>query len=261
MSNQTAQTNALTSEVNASTTPAPATNVTVNGGDGSAFKRRGTPRPRTFNEAGVQTVKGGSQIGAGFFDSIQSAYTNLVNKPIALFLIIVATLGLLALNHSNLTPIDTMYNAAYSTSINEDMPYAIRSISSFWTWVLSVVVLYQDFLLPAIFFAGVYLAKPSTNNAWLCAILTLIVWLSGINHIEALCLGHLVILFTQIRDPTYKLGILLFAVVTILIGFAHMSGYVGLSNMKLVTAGNGSAGNPTNPGKPETVPSSINIIA
>lgn len=230
-----AQTSTVTDEVNASTRPAPATNVLNNGND-RAFRRRGNPRPRTFNEAGIQTVKGGSEIGAGFFDSVTTSYTNLVNSPIALILIIVATLGLLSLDNSALTPLDTMYNAALNKSNTDTAPYAIRSISAGYAWLLSIIIAFQDFLLPAIFFGGIYIAKPSSNNAWLCSTLTLICWISRMDHLEVAALGHLTILFTQIRDPIYKLGILLFALVTIIIGFTHMSGYVGLGKLQTVSA-------------------------
>lgn len=232
---KSAQTSAVTEEVNASTLPAPATNVLNNGSD-RAFQRRGNPRPRTFNEAGIQTVKGGSEIGAGFFDAVTTAYTNLVNSPIALIFIIVATFGLMSISNGTLTPLDTMFNAALNKSNSATTPYAVRSISAGYAWLLSIIIAFQDFLLPAIFFGGIYIAKPSSNNAWLCSTLTLITWISHMNHLEVVALGHLTILFTQIRNPTYKLGILLFALITIIIGFTHMSGYVGLHKLKAVTA-------------------------
>jgi hypothetical protein len=242
-----AQTSTVTDEVNASTQPAPATNVLNNGNNDRAFRRRGNPRPRTYNEAGIQTVKGGSEIGAGFFDSVTTSYTNLVNNPIALIFIIVATLGLLSMNHGTLTPLDTMYNAALNKSNSDTTPNAIRSISAGYAWLLSIIISFQDFLLPAIFFGGIYIAKPSANNAWLCSAITLICWISRMNYLEVCALGHLTILFTQMRDPIYKLGVLLFAVVTIIIGFTHMSGYVGLSGLKAVSAASSGQDPPVDP--------------
>lgn len=242
MSTVSAQTGTSTAEVNTSTQPAAATNVVDNNTNSrSAFRRRGNPRPKTYNEAGVQTVKGGSEIGAGFFDAVTSAYTNLVNKPIALILIIVATLGLLSLNHGTLTPLDTMYNSALNKSNTADTPNGVRSIAAGFAWILSLVIEYQNLLLPGIFFGGIYISKPSENNAWLCASLTVITWLSRFNHLELVALGHLTILFTQVREPIYRLSILLFAVVTVIIGFTHMSGYVGLSKLTAVASPSGNS--------------------
>lgn len=218
-----------------SAVPSATTNV-VDNAKNSPYQRDGNPRPRTYNASGVQLIKGGSPNGAGFFDSCTTAYTNLVNSPIALVCFFVGCFGLIALHQGAMTPIDTLYNTMLLTANNGTQPYPIRTIASIFTWFFYWFATYDELLLPTMVFAGIYIAKPSTNNAYLCSLLTLVAWLSKMNFLEMLVLGQLALLYTQVRNTSYRLAIMLIGIFCIIIGFVYASDMVGLSGMTAMTA-------------------------
>lgn len=234
-----ANTTAATAVVNEATTPAPTTAVVSNENQ-SAFTPKPTPRPRVFNEAGVQTIKGGQQVGIGFFDAITTAYTNLVNNPMALSFIIFSTFCLLTLDETLLTPISISYNSMLQAANSTTNPYALRSIATLFTFLFSLLLEYEKFVAIILFFAGIYLAKPAVQNRYLCSVVALIAMLGQYDDIEILILCHAFLIYTQVRDTSYKLGLGLLAVICIIFGFGHISSMLALSKMTTVSAVNSS---------------------
>lgn len=222
-----------TSLTDDSAVPSATTNV-VDNNKNSPFKRDGSSRPKSFNSSGVQTIKGGSPNGAGFFDSCTVAYTNLVNSPLALALFLFGCFGLIALYQGSITPLGTSFNALLLTANNGTQPYPVRTIASIFTWLFYWFTTYEEIFLPSMAFAGIYMAKPSSNNAWLCSGMTLISWLSKMNFFEILILAQLTLLFTQVRNTAYRLGILLAAVFCVIVGYQHTSEMTGLAAMTAV---------------------------
>lgn len=214
----------------------------INNQERNPFKRKPSPRPRTFNDSGVQTIKGGQALDVGFFDAITTAYTNLVNTPLALCGIIFATFCFVTLATQTDTPVVLTYNSLLTAANNETNPYAVRSVATLFTYVFSLFLDYEVYIAISIMFGAVYLAKPSTNNAYLCATLGLIAMIGKFNSWELLALGHCFLVYTQIRDTAYKLSVGLLAVICVIFGFAHMSNMTGLSSMKLAGSSGSSGG-------------------
>lgn len=237
MSTSPANSKASTVSNDETSLPAATTSV-VSNNNASPFKRRSTPRPRVFNDAGVQTIKGGSPIGAGFFDAVTSAYTNLVNSPFALVLIVFTTFIFFTLASDTSTPIVLTYNSLLNTSMNEDNPTSIRSVATLFTYIFQFLVEYEFYVAVIGFLSGIYMAKPSTNNAYLCSVLALILMLAKFSPFEALVLCHLTLIYTQVRDPTYRLIISVLAVVIVIFGYTHISSMTGLADMKTIQVKN-----------------------
>lgn len=93
-------------------------------------------------------------------------------------------------------------------------------------------------------FGACYIAKPSTNNAYSSAILMFTCWFGDFTGIQVFAIAQLYLLFTQMRDPSYRYLIAIIALVTGILGFTHTSQLVNLSGLKSVTAngGGGSSG-------------------
>lgn len=253
----TSASNSKTSTISNDEASLPAASTSVlNNDTQTPYKRRSTPRPRVFNDAGVQTIKGGSPIGSGFFDSVTSAYTNLVNSPISLVLIIFASFVFFTLSSDTSTPLVLTYNSLLNTSLSANNPAPVRSVATFFTYIFSFLVDYEYYFAVFSFLAGIYMAKPSTNNAYLCSVLGIILALTSYSPFEALVLCHLALIYTQIRDPTYRLIIGIVAVIAIIFGYSHMSSMTGLAGMKTITVKNGATANttPIDPSPPEIPP-------
>jgi hypothetical protein len=78
--------------------------------------------------------------------------------------------------------------------------------------------------------------------------------LAHYSSFEALVLCHLVLLYTQIRDPTYRIIIGIFAVIAIIFGYSHMSSMTGLAKMKAIAVQGGSPSANTTPVNPPDIP-------
>lgn len=228
---------ATTKTTDAAAVPAAANSVIQNQNN-SPYKPS-NPKPRVSNSAGVQTIKGGTYIGQGFFDQCQNAYTNLVNNQLALIMFVVGCLGCISLYHSTLTPIDLTHNALLTSANDTSNSYALRSISAFLAYLFNLLLTYQTMIFPMLVFGGCYVAKPSTNNAYSASLLILTCWLGSFSGIQIFAIGQLYLLFTQLRDPTYRYLIALAALVSGVLGFQHTAQLVNLAGLKAVTAGSG----------------------
>lgn len=234
MSTPTAAT-ASTAVVNDATTPAATTAVVTNQNQ-SAFNGNNTPRPTVYNESGVQVVKGGQQLGIGFFDAVTTAYTNLVNNPMALSFIIFASFCLFTLDESLLSPVSISYNSLLTAANSTSNPFALRSVATLFAYLFSLLLEYEKYVAIIVFFIGIYIAKPNINNRYLCSIVALIAMLGQYDDLELFILCHAFLIYTQVRDTSYKFALGFLAVICVIFGFGHISTMFALSKMTLATA-------------------------
>lgn len=223
-----------TSVVNTANKPSATTEVVTN--QQTAFNQPSSARPKVFNEFGVQAVKGGQTVGIGFFDACVTSYSNLVNSPLALAFMFIASIGFMS-RYTDLQltgnfpgPIVIMHNALLHTSQSTQVLLPIRTIAAFLQFVFRILVMGHRYVDTAMLFGAVYLAKPSKNNAWISSVLTLVCWMSSIGFLEILILGHVYFLYTQLRDPVWKFMLAFLAVFVIIMGYTHVSLMTGANH-------------------------------
>ncbi|UPT53681.1 MAG: hypothetical protein 3 [Zeugodacus tau negev-like virus] len=217
-----------------STTSEKLTDTIVNSTNQAVKNVAPTAAVSSVNAYGIRTMRGGTILGSGFLESVVNAYTNLLSyNPLALVMFIIATyyyIGLIV-GVAAADPFKLMATGVVTK--HESMKAgAGKSILATFAGIFAWIDTYKPFFALMFGFSGVYLAKPSTRNAILSAILLAACFLFKFDAVMILGIIQLFFLYTQVRDPKHKTIILIIAVIVIFIGSANMGELVDLKTLK-----------------------------
>lgn len=159
---------------------------------------------RAVNAYGITVIKGSSVLGATFFESIQSAYTNAFSyQPIV---VLFATFTLLyygskIIDSKGSDPVDLMFSAVKASNSTSPFfgPVKLIALAVVYTLHYSKTVI----ALFAACFMG-FVAKPSTRNFTLASLMFVFFFFSKASALDILVGSHLFFLITELRDPKHK---------------------------------------------------------
>lgn len=195
-----------------------------------------TRTTRAVNAYGISVLKGGNVLGSSFVNSVIDAYTNVLSyQPISTCLLILSFVFFYAtIHHDNtMNPFFIMRESLYQTINNKNTSNFVSSMSSFCATILKTILPYDFEFATFCSFFFVYLAKPSSRNLLFSSILTVSVLVFKFNALSILFLSQLFFLYTQVRSPKHKALIVLFAVVTIIIGHKYLMQLSGIEEYYL----------------------------
>lgn len=178
---------------------------------------------RAFNVAGIRILSGGNVLGTPFLPSVLDAYTNLFSyQYIAAFFMVVSTVYFLGKIHTVTFDIfDSFHTSVTNThATTEGIHKSITALASFIT---RQTVNYKTFLATFMAFAGPYLSKPSTRNAYVAMFLTILSLVVTFTPINIILLSHLFFLAVALRDPYHKTFVIIIAIVTVLLSYEVLS--------------------------------------
>lgn len=187
--------------------------------DRSIAKPNATLRERSdraVNEFGQVQIKGGTTLDDGFFQSVMNGYANLVNSPLALVAMVVGILGLILEVAQAHGPLQRAANLS-ATKLNSEAG-TTRIIHSFLHLVFKVAAPHSKFLYSAALIWSPYIAKPSKNNMIVSGILSVLVAIHTFPAYDVIFVAQGYLLYTQVRNPKYRLFIFVVVLVLFFIG-------------------------------------------
>lgn len=172
---------------------------------------------RAVNEFGQTQIKGGTSLNDGFFQSIINGYSNLVNTPLALSLIILGVMGLLLESVGNQNgPLERLLAACLSKA--DTSSGLVKGLSLLIANIVKFLVPHKVLFFSSLMFWGPYAAKPSKNNLWISSVSTVLIALFDFPALELIAIGQLYLCYTQVRNPKYRVLLFLITVVCFFIG-------------------------------------------
>lgn len=181
------------------------------------------PNTRAFNVAGIRILSGGNVLGTPFLPSVLDSYTNLFSyQYIAAFFMVVSTVYFLGKIHLVTYDIfDSFHSSVTNTHASSTGVH--KSVTALASFLTKQTVNYKSFLATFMAFAGPYLAKPSTRNAYVAMFLTILSILVTLTPLNIILLSHLFFLAVTLRDPYHKTFVIIIAIVTVLLSYEVLS--------------------------------------
>lgn len=194
---------------------------------------RSAPKPNTVNKErseaavnqfGQQLIRGGSVLGAGFFDSIITAYSNAVNSPVALMLMVLGVVGLITEYHSVNGPLERMLAMCNKHIMDAGV---LAQFCKFFAKLLTVLIPVKIFVFTTAMFGSVYIAKPSKRNMIIGCVAVPLFTIIDIGAIELVLAAQTVFLESQLRNPTHKLLMWILLIFVFILGSGFITDIYG----------------------------------
>lgn len=178
---------------------------------------------RALNFSGIRILSGGNVLGTPFLPSVLDAYTNLFSyQYIAAFFMVVSTVYFLGKIHTvNFDIFDSFHSSVSATHATSQGVH--RSITALASFITRQTINYKTFLATFMAFAGPYLSKPSTRNAYVAMFLTTLSVVITLTPLNIILLSHLFFLAVALRDPYHKTFVIIIAIVTVLLSYEVLS--------------------------------------
>lgn len=173
-------------------------------------------RERKLTRQGVVTIRGGQTVSDSLFSAIYSSYSNIVYHPIAMALLVTGVMLVISEHHGTKGPLETILDFLKSKD-DPNEPEFVRKIVSYLVTIFTHIVTYKDKYSALIFVAIAPIAKPSSRNCTIAVILSLFLILTKYSLIEMLLLSQCFYLHVMLRNPGYKLLMVLACVAILLI--------------------------------------------
>lgn len=171
---------------------------------------------RAVNEFGQAQIKGGTTLSDGFFQSIINGYSNLVNSPLALFLMVFGVVGLLLdATDNDHGPLERLLAMCVAKSKTAGF---IGGFASLLAKIISLLIPVKLAVFAFTMFWSPYMAKPSKNNMYISVAGSAFSVLSTFPPVELVLLGQVYFCYTQVRNPKYKFIIILVGLFCFIIG-------------------------------------------
>lgn len=175
------------------------------------------PAPKKMDTSGRVIYKGGQTVNESFLDSVVSAYCNLVNAPIALF-VQVFLLVLLIAETGKIGPLENAELAAKAIAGDKTEPVFIRQVMAFVAQVMRFLIAHKMKFIPIGLIFIPAIAKPSSKNIMASLMLSIMVLLNKFVNNELLLLSQLYFLFVMLRNPRHKFAIAAVMVAIFMLG-------------------------------------------
>nr|DBA11537.1 TPA_asm: putative viral coat [Rabai virus] len=161
-------------------------------------------RERKVTRQGVTIIRGGQSVSDSLFSAIYSSYANIVYHPIAMALLVTGIMLVVSEHHGTKGPLETILDFLKSKDDPKE-PVFIRKIVSYLVTVFTHIVTYKDKYSALIFVAIAPIAKPSGRNYTTAVILSFFLVLTTYSLLEMLLLSQFFYLHVMLRNPGYKL--------------------------------------------------------
>lgn len=176
--------------------------------------------------SGIQVVKGGITKDSSVFDSIISAYSNLIYHPFALGFLIFGCFILLAEYHRDQGPLELIGTLIYNAVRDKDTPMFAKTALVLVSKMVSLLIGYKIFFGKICLVWFSYIAKPSSRNLWYSMILTGFVLLKVMNYFEIFVLTQIYYLFVMVRKPIFKFVLVVIFVCIFIIEIIDINKYM-----------------------------------
>nr|WQM60662.1 MAG: ORF3 protein [Riboviria sp.] len=193
------------------------TDTLVTSNDQSVKGVRPQQTVRAVNAYGISAIRGGSELGAGFFQSICDAYSNVVSYQYVSAFFMFLTLIYFATVLTSTTDPFTSFHAQCKLTLKNSSSNVHKSLLATATVFSSLAVTYKETIVLFMAVSFPYFAKPSIRNAGLCASLFVYFMLLSHDTLTVLLLSHSLFLFVELRNPLHKFIIAVAAVVFIFV--------------------------------------------
>lgn len=175
----------------------------------------------TETQGSVPVRRSGQTMQVSFFEAIIAAYTNLTHRPIVLFAYVLLVLILMA-EHQQVEdrPLEGFLAKLQIIVAQPEIATWEKSLINMLIKLLEFLISNKQKFIELAMVWIPYLAKPSSNNMLVSITMSVVViafkqW----NLIEILVMSQLYFLFTQLRNPKYKLAILVAFVAVFVLGY------------------------------------------
>nr|WQM60657.1 MAG: ORF3 protein [Riboviria sp.] len=159
---------------------------------------------KAVNAYGISAIRGGSELGSGFFQAVVDAYNNAVSYQYVSAFFMFLTLVYFATIYAKVTDPFTSFHVHALTAHKNSTTSTHKGATAFAAFIASLMVSYKETIVIFMSVAFPYLAKPSTRNAGLCAALFAYLMLISHDVLSVLLLSHALFLFFEMRNPLHK---------------------------------------------------------
>nr|WQM60667.1 MAG: ORF3 protein [Riboviria sp.] len=159
---------------------------------------------RAVNAYGISAIRGGSELGAGFFQSISDAYCNVVSYQYVAAFFMFLSLVYYVTHFTGVTDPFTSFKSQCASSHKAANSTMHKSATAFATAAASLAVTYKETIVIFMSVSFPYFAKPSVRNAGLCAALFIYIMVVAHDPLTVLLLSHFLFLFVEMRNPLHK---------------------------------------------------------
>ncbi|APG77853.1 hypothetical protein [Xingshan nematode virus 1] len=193
-------------------------------------------RPPKFYDhlTGIQTIRGGQQVGEGFFSSVFNSFYNIIYHFWGLLLAIFGVLTLLSEYGTTTGPLEMLLKAIMKFLSDPDVPVVFKSVASALAWLLGYLIKYKYMVAYSAILFVPAIVKPSTRNILFSGLLVFLAFLHYITILQVLLLALLFYLFVMLRTPAHKFFILFLVIMVFGAGFTDRGPVVDRLN-KLVS--------------------------
>ncbi|APG77856.1 hypothetical protein [Xinzhou nematode virus 1] len=175
--------------------------------------------PKFYNlNTGIQSIRGGQQVGDGFFASAANSFYNIIYHAWALLFAILALLILLSEYGTSAGPLEILFKALMKFKEDPFAPVILKSIASGILYILGYMITYKMAVGYALLLLVPVMVKPSARNFVFAAVIILLAFMHYITIIQVLILAILFYLFVMLRTPAHKFFIVAMAVAVFGVG-------------------------------------------
>lgn len=197
----------------------PATVVATN----PFYRPDGSSTVETTSSGPTRMIKGGQTIGEGFSQSIIAAYSNAAQNPLIFALYVVAIACMVASLTGVDSPLEVVQKEANATATARGTNVAVKSICVALVRLLGILNKYEYIFINTTMLTVPYFLKPSNKNLYISIFFTgLVIAFSSISYVVIFLLTQVWFLFTQLRNPTYKLTISAVVVLLMIFSFTEV---------------------------------------
>ncbi|APG77850.1 hypothetical protein [Xingshan nematode virus 2] len=183
--------------------------------------------PKFYDHAtGIQTVRGGQQVGEGFFSSVFNSFYNIIYHFWGLTFAVLGIFTLLSEYGTASGPLEVLLQAILKFISDPDVPIVLKSIASAFAWLLGYMVKYKYVVAYSAILFVPAIVKPSTRNIMFSFLLIFMAFLHYITILQVLLLSLLFYLFVMLRTPAHKFFVLFMALIVFSVGFTEHQSFL-----------------------------------
>lgn len=187
------------------------------------YRPDGSSTVETTSSGPTRMIKGGQTIGEGFSQSIIAAYSNAAQNPLIFALYVVAIACMVASLTGVDSPLEIVQKEANATARAGGTNVAVKSICLAVVQLLGVLNKYEYIFINTTMLAVPYFLKPSNKNLYTSIFfIGLVLVFSSIGYVVVFLLTQVWFLFTQLRNPTYKLTISAIVIMLVIFSFIEV---------------------------------------
>lgn len=177
--------------------------------------------PKFYNQTtGIQTVRGGQQVGEGFFASVLNSFYNLIYHFWGMVFAILGFSILLSEYGTTSGPLEMILKALMNIINDVHAPVVLRSLATFLAWFFAILVRYKYLMAYVMLLSVPVLVKPSGRNFGFAVVIMALAILHYITFLQVMILALLFYLFVMLRTPAHKFFIVAAVVAVFAVGLS-----------------------------------------